>query len=107
MSQPIYVIVVMKRGTERRDRTWGWYFNFDDAERVVLNNWSDIFEENYYNIALIEKHEEGVCAHTEDVAWYLADYKNVPQEPNLIWQPKVRRIEKPEWAKGMCGWGMG
>ena len=36
-------------------RLWGLYLHFEDAEKAVINNLGDIFE-NYYNVACIEEH---------------------------------------------------
>lgn len=41
-------------------RTWSWHTNFEDAERCVLNNITDIAEFEY-TYAVIEEVYEGYC----------------------------------------------
>jgi hypothetical protein len=39
-------------------RTWGWFISFREAQKSVLENWGDIYE-NEYSTALIEEVPEG------------------------------------------------
>jgi hypothetical protein len=100
---PIYTVVVIN-GKTQNNRTWGWFADFNDAERLILANGTDIFEMGYYDHAVIEAVPEGVCVLAEDRQWYFADYG---EKPDYRDEPKVSRVEKPEWAKQICNWGMG
>ena len=84
----IHLVVVIHDEPARR-RTWGWYSNFEEAERAVLENYTDIFERGYYNLAVIEEMPEGVMAIAEKEWWYRAIY--APEATD----PTVERIEKP------------
>ena len=62
----IFLITVLQSSKFEIDpklalRTWGFYFAFSDAEKVVLENQSDIFEFTY-DLAIIEEYEEGVLS---------------------------------------------
>src|SRR5271154_3764287 len=62
----------------RHQRIWGYYFDFDAAENAILTNYSDLFEEGYYNHAVIERVQPGICtAPAEQMQWYFADYSEV------------------------------
>lgn len=99
----IYVITVMKRHEEQRERSrvWGYYFKFEDAEKVVLNNYTDIFEENHYDLAVIEAVPEGVVPISEVRQWYRADYSGEADSPT------VAKIDAPEWSENVFNWGIG
>lgn len=103
----IYVVTVVKPLPDgrRRKRTWGWYQDFASAARDVLANATDMFELNYYDHAVIERHEEGILAEVETMAWYLADYSKFAKSPDR--NPEVKKILVPEWAQNIISWGLG
>lgn len=115
MSDAIYVITCFKQETyedeenykNRRSRTWGWYHNIEKAEEAILGNWTDMFEEDYYDVALIEKKEEGILSRQTAERWYFADYRGVERAPGYLRNPKIERIAQPKWAEGTIGWGLG
>jgi hypothetical protein len=84
----IFIIAVINEEPERK-RTWGWYERFEDAEKAVIENHTDIFECGYYDLAVIEEMPEGVCAIEENTWWYRAIY---PPEGRY---PVVERINAP------------
>lgn len=95
----VFLVAVMKRDPHTgntRQRTWGWYTNFPDAERAVVENHTDIFEANYYNLAVIEEIPEGVMAIAKNAWWYQATYSGDPQE---VFNPQVQRIQAPDWSR--------
>ena len=53
-----------------RERTWGWYSTFEQAKYAVEQNACDMYEDGYYNHALIEETSEGVCAYDIKETWY-------------------------------------
>lgn len=54
----------------QRERTWGFYSSKKVARRCILENWTDIFEAEYYNFAVIMKMPEGVCILPRENEWY-------------------------------------
>ena len=36
----------------KRSRCWGFYKNFKTAERCVKENWTNLYENGYYNLIL-------------------------------------------------------
>jgi hypothetical protein len=48
----IFIVKVLKFTEDMvyvRERTWGFYRDFATAEKAVLENWTDLYECNYYN----------------------------------------------------------
>ena len=98
--------------SDRKSRLWFFFANFEDAEKCVLENQSDIFE-YYYNIALIEEHyvhdpndpappEIGVIAKQW---WYEAQYptdektgESLPLIISKIETPQIFRNIVNFWA---------
>ena len=78
-------------------RCWGYAETFDEAEKAVLENYTDIHEESY-QWAVIEEHVMDVFAMTTGLfQWY-------------HWNENKRayeRCKQPEWAERVCGWGIG
>lgn len=97
-----FVAVCSHPKNERsRHRLWGWYTKFEDAEKAVLENHTDIFEDGYYEHAVIEEIPEGVCATAKEVWFYEAVYKDEPREFGKSYDPVIRRVDRPEWAEGI------
>lgn len=76
---PIYTISVFTLGdgtnrTFERDRTWGFYYDFDTAEEAVLNNWTDMFECGYYDYAVINRVYPSCLATNDESFFYKATY---------------------------------
>jgi len=98
----------------KAERLWFFYTRFEDAEKCVLENQTDIFE-YYYNIALIEEHyvrdpadpplpgTDILCAKQW---WYLATYKEddeLDSGPN----PTVTAIDQPVGFKNIVNFWAG
>ena len=93
-----------------RSRCWGFFPSFGAAEKIVLNNVSDIFEENYYNLALIEKISEGLFGYSDgkNNSWYEAKYSIVSPKHSFGSNPdSIIKIDEPEFAKNIVGWAIG
>lgn len=103
----IYLVTVMAEG-EKRTRCWGWYRNFDDAERAVMSNATDIFEIGYYDLAVIEEMPEGVMAMAEKEWWYRAAWPDgMSPSKRLRSKPVVEKIKKPEKYKQVLNFSIG
>jgi hypothetical protein len=102
---PVYVVTVFGSdiGGDAPDdrRTWMWLPSIEMAERVVLGNECDIFEGGTYRWAVVEEFGPGFVPKAEDVSWFRAELSE--DRESVV----VTRCEKPEWANGMCNWGMG
>ena len=57
-----------------RDRMWGFYPDQETAEKCVLENWTDIFENNYYNFAVVIEMPPGICVRPISTTWYKITY---------------------------------
>jgi hypothetical protein len=86
------------------DRVWGWQEKFEDAEEVILNNITDIFEYTY-NYACIEEVEQGPIASCVVKQWYKAIFDVTKMETGPY--PEVIKCDPPIWAKNQCNFSMG
>lgn len=82
----------------KRVRCWGWFKDKKDAEQCIKQNWTDIYECGYYNVALIETIGEGPCARCNSDSWYSVNY--VDPENN---EYDVKKIDKPKIFKSIVG----
>ena len=101
----IYLITVLTSVGDIKKRTWGWYPEFEDAEKVILENQTDIFE-SYYDLAVIEKVPCGVIAIAEDTWWYKVVYDRVYDRLNTFLVEKIDKIEKPQRFENNFNFGM-
>lgn len=80
-----------------RKRTWGFFDNFEEAEQAVMMNDADIWECEY-DYAVLEEHYMGTLAMgTGKMSWY--KYNRITE--------MYEKIDKPEWSKNVCHWGIG
>ena len=54
----------------KRKRCWGFFEKESDAEKCIKENWTDIYECGYYNLAIIESMSEGICNHNKNIRWF-------------------------------------
>lgn len=86
----------------KRQRTWGYFDTFELAEEYVLNNYTDLFECGYYNLAVIEEMGPGICASATREWWYRAEYTGGGE----TWHD-IQKIEKPPYFEHVCNFGIG
>ena len=95
-----FLTTIEEKDGEIEDRRCVGYFEtYEEAANIVLHNFYDI-NETIYNYAVIENIEEGIYQYDQNSQWFEL-YTDV--EGN----PRYRKIEKPEWACGYCGFGIG
>lgn len=101
-------VVHVNKNESTDTRLWYLFNNFDDAEKCVLNNYSDIFE-CYYSYAIIE--EIGVITKTGkkiDIGnipkqwWYKANYTDKSGEPVV-----EKLLTPPAGYEMICNWLVG
>jgi len=91
----VFFITCLHRA-EKRSRCWGWYQRFEDAEKVVLENQTDIFELGWFDTCVIEEYPEGVLSVPENRWWY--SYRRDEMKADL-----VDRISEPnEFEQVIC-----
>jgi hypothetical protein len=54
--------------------TCGFFRDYELAERVVKENITDIYENGYYNLAVIEEVQEGMLGIPEKSTWFSVEY---------------------------------
>lgn len=96
----IYTVTVLKLEPYRH-RTWGYYFTSAEAEKAILENWTDLFEMGYYDLAVVEEAPTGIAVRHREISWFAADYSKDTRSP------VVRRVERPEWASNICNFSFG
>lgn len=88
-------------------RLWYLYSKFEDAEKCVLENHSDIFE-YYYNYAVIEEvyiHDytnppkEGEATYIPKQFWYFADF-NAKKDGDTL--PLISKVDIPKCMENTC-----
>lgn len=106
---PIYVVTTMKIATRwlkedsmkftapHSQRTVAFFFHREDAVRCVTENWGDIYECGYYNIAIIEETWQGLYPHIESETWFEWDKK----------KKGYIEINKPNVFKNVISFGIG
>lgn len=83
-----------------RQRTWGFYPDFETAKKCVEENWTDLYEMGYYNYALINEMPTGVCVHPKNHWWFEVNY---PQGRDG--SAKVKLIDYDPLNEGVKGSG--
>lgn len=89
-----FVITMQDKGMS--PRCVGYFETFQEAENIILNNVCDIFE-YYYDYVIIENIKPGLYQYDQKPSWYKWNDTNDCYE----------LINKPEFANGFYGWGIG
>lgn len=97
----MFFVVTLHRD-KKRSRTWGFYERLEDAERCVYENWADIYERGYYDLALIEEMSEGLCPFSKYSRWYAVKY-NGPELDTYTVEP----IICPPQFEHLCNFSIG
>ena len=93
-----------KDGPVKRHRTWGWFPTFALAEKAVLENHGDMYEDGYYNAAVLEEFPWGPMALASKEHWYYAKAKH---HKTRLATYTVKPMDKPEALQGLVNFGMG
>lgn len=56
-----------------RDRAPGYFRKLDEAFECISKNRGDIFEDGYYNYAVIEKIGQGLYPQVQEIQWFFYD----------------------------------
>lgn len=102
-------------GSDKRSRTWGYYRDLTRAEQAIYENWTDMYECGYYNLALIEAIDEGILSHAmcdrgpgkpSKSRWW---FTVIPQfdKDGCVVDYVVGRTSEPAWAKNIIGYALG
>lgn len=80
-----------------RQRCWGFFDDFNEAEQAVLSNDGDIYECEYEYVVLEEHHMGTMALGTGNMSWYKYNHST----------EKYEKIDAPEWSHGLVHWGIG
>jgi len=81
----------------KRIRCWGWFYDERDAESCIKENWTDIYENGYYNLAMIEPLAQGPLGVVfEKSRWFNVEFV----DQNTY---NITKIDVPERFKSVCG----
>ena len=78
-------------------RCWGYTDTFEQAEKDVLDNYTDMRECSYQWVIIEEHVMDTFAMPTGRFQWY-------------HWNQMTQSYEKcrqPAWSKGVCSWGIG
>jgi hypothetical protein len=97
MSKPIYTITTIRPFLGDSNRTVGFYYDFETADKLVRENAGDMNECNHYPFAVIEETLPGIYTYPRPEHWYEWNRQKEVYEP----------CEKPDRYKQVVGWGIG
>jgi hypothetical protein len=100
-NKSFYFVVVMTKDNGKhkhpQSRTWCFLDSLDEAKRIIEENITDIHECSF-NYALIEEFKSNsLPCISKNEWWYYWD----------TLKDKYVSCDKPEWAEGVCNWGLG
>jgi len=96
----------------KTERLWGLYSSFELAEDAILNNRGDLFE-YYYNLGLIEEvtvlgnDTQYISTFPKNRWWYLAEYEKNLNGPFGLSEPKISKIDCPDFFKNIFNFWVG
>ena len=79
---PIYTVTTI-RSTGFNSRCVGFFHEYENAEKIILENIYDIYED-YYLYAVIEKIEAGIYSQCKESTWFIWEndsYKKLDKKP--------------------------
>jgi hypothetical protein len=100
------VLLVEPHGSVKRQRTWGWFPTLPLAEEAVLENHGDMYEDGYYNMAILEEFAWGASVIASTEHWFSATPKWEGGRSRLATYD-VKRCDKPRALAGVVNFGMG
>ena len=74
-----------------RERTVGFFRRMEEAFLAVSNNRMDIFEDGYYNYAVIERVGQGLYPRVNELQWFFYDYQD--RSVLTVTRPAILGIE--------------
>lgn len=89
----IFVITALQNAT--CGRAFGWFFEFDKADKAVLENALDMNEEGHHPWIVVEQYEPGVHCLAKQEWWYQFE------------RGAFRQCQKPDWATNTTNWALG
>lgn len=72
----IRTLKIDNKGKMHHDRAPGYFYRVETAFECISNNRGDIFEDGYYNYAVIEDIEGGLYPNIEEVQWFYYNRKD-------------------------------
>lgn len=85
-------------------RCFGFSPTSNMAEDWVEANSCDMHE-CLYDFIVIEEMSHGIHCECTQIQWYTWDHD--VEEYSCLVPDKWVKIESPDWAKGICNWGLG
>ena len=74
----VYMVTCIYKAKSARNhshaRCWGFSFSLEEVTKWVLGNATDMFEQGYYNYAVIEQVPAGLLPFAKPIAWYKYAY---------------------------------
>lgn len=96
----IFTVTTVRRANNplcASPRTVAWYKTFKSAERAILNNACDMYEDGYYPYAVIEEIGPGMYPEVKKETWFEWDTNKKAYVP----------CKKPELFKNVVSFSIG
>lgn len=91
-----------------RQRTVGFFDLLEEAQTCIKENYGDLWEIGWYDMAVIEKLEAGLYpfAETKDEHWYAVDF-DMARMGDPGYAHHVIAVNKPTMLEGICSFALG
>jgi hypothetical protein len=96
---PIYTVATIN---DESTRVVGWFPTKEEAELCILNNYGDIYEDEYYPTAVIEEVEMGLYPICEKSWWF-----KWCKRTNINMFQGYKPIKKPKKLKQIINFTIG
>lgn len=108
MNNSKYFVTVIRVGLKEDRpyvediRCWGYLDLESVARRAVEEDWTFMWEDGYYDLAVIEAIPSGLVPHATEIAWYRNEL--VDQATKFF---KATECEKPKWLDKIVMFALG
>ena len=117
LSDRKYIGTALQQKRAASSRCWGFYFSRDKALAAALGS-ADWFSEcGYYTHVVIEHAQEGILHYDHTPVWIelrrlekavqVSRKDSDGEEYVYVQEFEAVRVEAPEWARCIVGFGMG
>ena len=103
-NSPIYIIVLFNqdKNSKYHTRAVGFCHDLDTAKKMIFENWLDIFENGYYDLAVIERMlpNQPYCHGSREEVWYSIRHLDDDKY-------QIEETSKPTFLESVINFGMG
>ena len=86
---------ILKETYIKESRCVGYFNSYEEAEEIVTGNYGDLYEEGYYQYAVIENIPEGLYQYDFEPVFFKWD------------NGEFKKCDRPEGLENICGLSIG